>query len=112
MEKLTKEGFWNDLMKKYPDEMKLFCNWIDEYKKRVNWNDLFNTNAKHQNKVAFVHVRSEAPKYHDLPLAMQIGIFLQYVTENRDTYSFTISSDDWGIIPSEIKLFFELETIA
>ena len=67
---LTKENFWNAMQSKYPVAMDRFCKWIDEYKNRVHWYDLVNANFK-----------CDAPKYHELPLAVQIGIFLQFVSE-------------------------------
>lgn len=69
MESLTKQNFWNDLMEKYPDEVVKFCRWIDEYKDKHAWVLLFS---------------GDQIKYHDLPIAMQIGIFTQYVIEYRE----------------------------
>jgi hypothetical protein len=63
MENLTKENFFNEMQKKYPKAMDIFCKWIDEYKKRVEW---------------------DCPlKYHDLPLAMQAGIWSVFILENE-----------------------------
>lgn len=77
---LTKENFWNELMEKYPNEMKLFCAWIDEYKKRVNWNNLFTTmHEPPSGKSALPYIY----KFRDIPVAMQVGIFFQYVTESK-----------------------------
>lgn len=75
---LTKENFWNELYVKYPDKVQEFCDWIDEYKKRVHWDMLFfnNRKASPQSKC-----RSNPVKYHDLPLAMQLGIFIQFRAE-------------------------------
>lgn len=75
---LTKENFWDQLYADYPEEMKKFCDWIDEYKKRVEWNYLFDG----YNKVdQDGNIFNTAPKFHDIPIAMQIGIFYQYATE-------------------------------
>ena len=75
---LDKETFWNEIMDKYPIGMERFCNWIDQYKLRVDWNSMFaaneNTDQLHSSKY----------KYHDLPLAMQVGIFIQYALETAD----------------------------
>lgn len=79
---LTKENFWNNLHAKYPEQMKRFCDWIDAYKKRVHWMALFYKDVK----------------YHDLPFAMQLGIFLQYLSENDDHMS--IDRVDFDLIPS------------
>lgn len=71
MEKLTKENFWNALYEKY-SEVQVFCDWIDEYKKRVGWNGQL-----------FDNVLRAAPKFHDLPIAMQWGIFQQFCAEQH-----------------------------
>ncbi len=76
MKTLTKENFWNDLYKKYPDEVQVFCNWIDGYKERVKWNQLFNHGSPH-----YADMGWHNPKFHDLPIAMQFGIFLQFISE-------------------------------
>jgi len=52
--------------------MKVFCQWIDEYKKRVGWSQLFYSPHSPQNRDI---------KYHDLPIAMQVGIFWQFTLE-------------------------------
>lgn len=80
---LSKANFWNDLTEKYPEEMKHFCIWIDEYKKRVDWNTLFNSNSNWQNCDG---KNAPAPKYHDLPIAMQVGIIIQYFIETCDGF--------------------------
>lgn len=106
---LTKENFWNDLADKYPEEMKHFCAWIDEYKKRVDWDELFNSNS------TFIDGAGEgapAPKYHDLPIAMQIGIFIQYYLENPRKTDFALISgtilriDDFA---TRIRLWFDAQ---
>ena len=65
METLTKENFWNALQEKYPAGMKIFCDWIDGYKKNSSWYFLIGKDVK----------------YHHLPYAMQIGIWLQFERE-------------------------------
>lgn len=76
---LTKENFWNELMEHYPSEMDRFCKWIDEYKKRVEWEYLISSDP---------HIPAgplndrKALKYHQIPIAMQIGIFIQFRLEN------------------------------
>jgi len=73
---LTKENFWNEMQQKYPDQMKKFCSWIDEYKKKNDWNSLFPIVGRPKHWMDI--------KYHHLPLAMQMGIFNEYCEE----YSF------------------------
>lgn len=86
MEKLTKENFWNDAFKKWPTEVGVFCKWIDEYKKRVEWTKLLGDDIK----------------YHDLPIGMQIGIFIQFTFE-------TVKHNDFfdGTGPFEMDQFVE-----
>lgn len=105
MEKLTKENFWNDLYAQYPGEMKKFCDWIDDYKKRVDWQKLFFTpHATHSRDI----------KYHDLPIAMQIGIFLQYVAETENWGGIELPSIQgmatFATIPLYIQEFFQYES--
>lgn len=60
---LTKENFWNEQMEKFPKSMKIFCAWIDEYKKAVNWTGLFGTDQM---------------KFHNIPYEMQQGIWIRF----------------------------------
>lgn len=62
---LTKENFWNELQIKYPDAMKAFGKWIDDYKASVGWGDLFPNGVK----------------FHDLPFEMQNGILARFDIE-------------------------------
>lgn len=88
---LTKENFWNELMEHYPSEMDRFCKWIDEYKKRVEWEYLISSDP---------HIPAgplndrKALKYHQIPIAMQVGIFLQFRWEQQadDSNDFLIRS--------------------
>jgi hypothetical protein len=143
MENLTKENFWNALTEKYPEQMKQFCAWIDEYKNRVNWDSLFSgiklisrkdqdegvkqycnhhnmsvpdtwcyagdlieeVGTKHvficgnipkeiaevrRRSKSFRRLPSQTPKYHELPIAMQFGIFVQFTSESNWKYSFSM----------------------
>jgi hypothetical protein len=84
MNNLTKENFWNDMYLKYPLAMKAFCKWIDEYKEKNKWKRLFNSNYKlihstdHEGTTSSI---ISEPKFHDLPLAMQMGIWGEYLDE-------------------------------
>jgi hypothetical protein len=69
---LTKENFWNEMMEKYPKSTKVFCEWIDEYKKEVDWVNLFN---EHLNI-----------KFHDIPYAMQYGIWMEFCRQEMSKY--------------------------
>lgn len=64
MKNLNKENCWNEIEAKYPDQFSAFASWIDFYKLDNNWKELFS--------------QVEQVKFHDLPLAMQIGILIEY----------------------------------
>lgn len=84
MENLNKQNFWNSLEKRYPKEVKHFCDWIDVYKKDNKWDDLFNKGCEIQVQIdqgnGTKDFFSVAPKFHEIPLAMQFGILIQYFT--------------------------------
>ena len=111
MESLTKENFWNELAEKYPAQMKKFCDWIDEYKKRINWNELFN--KFYSTNGSAVPEIMNVPKYHDLPVAMQIGIFFQFTVEQEQNYllddaprtmeAFVFCIKEWFIYNKELS---------
>lgn len=65
MQNLTKENFWLELNENFPDAMKMFRKWIDEYKAKVGWGDLFPNGVK----------------FHDLPFEMQNGILARFDIE-------------------------------
>lgn len=76
LEDLSKINFWDGVKVLYPKTMVYFNLWIDGYKKDNDWDMLFN-----QNK--FTNTLS--PKFHDLPFAMQFGIFTHFLAEQGDT---------------------------
>lgn len=91
---LTKENFFNRIMQKYPEACQVFCDWIDEYKQRANWNALFNAGAISRTG------DTVAPKFHELPHEFQIGIWFTFITEKLCDY---IEQPEHGAI------FFDLE---
>jgi hypothetical protein len=83
-ENLNKENFWDELYAKYPEQVQHFCNWIDEYKRRNNWEVLFNDKvwcADNQGEGAYQI--TQAPKFHHLPIAMQMGIWMEYLEDQQ-----------------------------
>ena len=72
---LTKENFWDEQIENFPISMGQFRQYIDQYKKDNNWDGLFNAGDR-QLDDHFI-----APKYHDLPYAMQVGIFFDWLYE-------------------------------
>ena len=85
---LTKENFFNELYEKYPKAMQIFCNWIDEYKKSVNWNELFNDGK------AWAGGVTKSPKFHELPYAIQNGIWIEFAKKylGKDYFLFYIKN--------------------
>jgi hypothetical protein len=83
LESLTKENFWDALYEQYPDGMKVFCDWIDKYKAENNWEFLFNGEVHHTayNGFQAERVKTKAPKFHNLPFAMQIGIYIEFCVQ-------------------------------
>ncbi len=77
MENLNKENFWDSIYKKYPKGVQIFCDWIDKYKEENNWHRLF--------KQEF-HAKNLQVKFHDLPLAMQIGIWIEFKTHIQSSH--------------------------
>lgn len=65
---LTKANFFDEMNFKFPKAMKIFCNWIDDYKKSVNWNDVF----------------GEHLKFHDLPFDLQCGVWYRFMIEQGE----------------------------
>jgi hypothetical protein len=75
----TKENFWNELYTAFPEGTQIFCDWMDRYKANNNWNELFNSDSNWQDANG---KNALAPKFHNLPYAMQLGIWIEFVIEN------------------------------
>jgi hypothetical protein len=75
-ENLNKENFWDGLQVVCPDAVAYFCKWIDEYKKEVDWDDLFG-NAPARQRVSYC----SNIKFHHLPFEMQNGIIARFELE-------------------------------
>lgn len=101
---LTLENFWNKLTEEFPKEVKHFGAWIDEYKKRVDWDNLFSENRVWHKE--YVPGSNTYVKYHDLPLAMQFGIFCQYVVECGEV---VYLADCPGDFIDQIREYFSLK---
>lgn len=66
MKNLNNENFFNEMQLLYPLSMSKFRSFIDEYKKKNNWNELFGARVK----------------FHDIPIDMQMGVFMAYSHHN------------------------------
>ncbi len=101
MENLTKENFFDELYERYPLGMKVFCDWVDEYKKRVDWDRVFNGGLTtcvraYDGNGYDPNGETHAPKFHHLPLAIQIGIWIEFLTEtHRLPYRIDLVNTDW-----------------
>lgn len=78
-ENLNKENFWNEIMKLYPKTYTHFCNWIDGYKKEVDWNKLFTGNYGFSKGGTCC-----TTKFHNIPIEMQIGVLIKYFLEEHN----------------------------
>lgn len=105
MENLN-EAFWKAKEIQYPEEVAKFKQWVDEYKKENNWNNLFNDNAGIFNGEKFVR----APKYHNLPSAMQFGIFIEYAWSQDFQKRKFPNPPVYGDMAEQISRWLELET--
>lgn len=64
------------MYERYPLSVTEFCKWIDEYKKRVNWNAMFMNLPSVKGEASYI-------KFHDIPLEMQFGIWMRFVVESN-----------------------------
>jgi hypothetical protein len=88
MENLNLENFWNPQRAQTPEAVDVFCKWVDEYKKRNNWKALFNEGICNYPINADIMEKSHAPKFHDLPWAMQMGILQEFAASQPAGISF------------------------
>lgn len=96
---LTKENFWKATMEQFPKSTKLFYDWIDEYKKASNWDNLFGAHETKMN--GSLVCMGYAPKFHELPYDMQAGIWIRFVNDTLPQffeqpeyeYSFDLEED-------------------
>jgi len=84
MENMNKENFWDYLYETFPKAVQEFCNFIDEYKNEVNWENLFNARQSQ-----FPALETKSPKYHDLPIELQFGLWVKFlVNQGVEEFSF------------------------
>lgn len=77
LKELSKLNFWDAIKVMRPLAWEKFDKWLDEYKPDNDWKELFNPMFK-ETDVARIY---SYPKFHDLPAAMQIGIFMQWMAD-------------------------------
>lgn len=109
-ENLNKENFWNEMLKEYPKAMNVFCHWVDVYKKRNNFNELFKADIAVAINLrgGLTPITSAAPKYHELPLAFQVGMWIEFLDDlGASVPSLNVETSNWRYeIP---KSLFEIE---
>jgi hypothetical protein len=93
---LTKENFFDRMYKQYPISYKKFCDWIDEYKKAVDWKELFNNTPD-----------ALAPKFHEIPHAFQFGIWHTYALQSENNEWYNEQLYDYETLQKAIEAFFE-----
>ena len=107
MKNLTKENFFNDLQERSPLGLKVFTDWIDQYKISIRWDKLFSNSyvqGYYQEEGSSPVVTVRAPKYHDLPFALQMGIYLQFCQERGgcfyevDIFDFDLGHEIIGMV--------------
>lgn len=85
-EVLTLDNFWNDMKAQYPLAMKEYCDWIDQLKIDVDWPMLFAGTIKN----------------HNLPAFFQLGVFLQFLSEQTVASTFSVN-ENWK---TQIEVWF------
>lgn len=106
IEPLTKENFWDQLELLNPLEMAEFKKWINQYKTDHNWDIIFNGGLLIRDYSVTSGpntYNSEAPKFHDLPFAFQVGIFQQFVMESADVNQSAIRNNSAQLIINYFK---------
>ncbi len=102
---LTKENFWDDIIEQYPVPTKMFCEWVDEYKKAVNWNAMFAANE------TTMQLHSSKYKFHDLPYDMQVGIWIRFADDTLNQFFEQPEYSYCGDLEEDIKTVFkEIDT--
>jgi hypothetical protein len=96
VDSLSKENFWNALKVACPNIMDVFGKWIDSYKSKVAWDQIFHTEDCKCNGYT---------KYHDIPIEMQIGIFIKFTRDCQLPHFNMVAM--WNNIPRAMVEWFE-----
>ena len=117
MERMTKADFWDGIQSEYPEGMAEFNAWIEEFRRRADWEILFNcgheTNYGPGDRYEWPYKSNYSrhyPRFHNLPNAMQIGIFIQYTIEQGGESFFQPGAEMWtmeGMIQAIRQWFYE-----
>jgi hypothetical protein len=97
---LTKEHFWDKVLDESPIVMNKFLFYIDDFKKAINWDQLFNSGAdtgmlkRGENGYGHKKVLTIAPKFHDLPFCMQKGVIENFLISEKIQFYSAYHPDD------------------
>lgn len=69
--------FWIELEACYPQALAVFNEWLEKYKTRVYWSELFNCGPSDVVGETSIPVTA----FQDLPIEMQIGVYIQFTRE-------------------------------
>ncbi len=107
---LTRQNFWNNILQKYPELYKIFIEWIAEYKARPECDFIFFPSYDSE---LFPEEQKLVEYFENVPIALQIGIFLQYVAEEKEKFYgieyYIETPGDWELMPGIIEKWFEEE---
>ena len=67
--------FTKEWEQRFPNVAKHFKEWIDTYKKQIDWNDLFQ------------YAGGISTKFHDVPIELQYGVICKWLNSFRWSYT-------------------------
>lgn len=86
MDNLNKENFFDAAGRSFPLAMDSLLQFVDRYKLANTWDKLFNGGffVQYTGPQKQFEVYTKAPKFHDIPLAMQVGIIIEWIEQLRE----------------------------
>lgn len=70
---------WDIIGKESPNSFKKFMDYVDDFKKSCNWDELFNNPRSKEHKTLFIN-------FHEIPFAMQKGIIQNFLLEEHISF--------------------------
>lgn len=71
---------WDVLTDRYPIAVEHFKKYIDDYKGKVIWDQIFDPNYSY-NKKHNLPTNLNSPKFHNLPIELQVGVVIMFISE-------------------------------
>lgn len=81
---LTQENFFDEMQRRFPAGTQMFMDWFGSYRDRVGWHALFNSDSDYQNSQG---KNAPVPRFEQLPHAMQMGIYLEFLRQGPNVAS-------------------------